>query len=73
MKLQVVEQVLHREEIRMISGAFITGTTVDIAPIRSIDDCTISSMNNPQIQTIMRLYSEEVNAYIEQHKPRSKS
>ena len=68
LNLQVFEELLHREEIGAISGAFITGTTVDIAPIRSIDDYPISSMENPQIQEIMRLYSEEVNAYIEQHK-----
>jgi branched-chain amino acid aminotransferase len=73
MKLQVLEELLHRGEISEISGAFITGTTVDIAPIRSIDDYTISSVENPHIQNIMRLYSGEVNAYIEQHKPHTKS
>lgn len=72
-ELQVLEELLHREEISSISGAFITGTTVDIAPIRSIDNHTISSMENPHIQNIMRLYSDEVNAYIEQHTPRTKS
>jgi len=73
MKLQVEEALLHRDEISTISGAFITGTTVDIAPIRSIGDYTISSMENPYIQNIIRLYSDEVNAYIEQHKPPTKS
>lgn len=73
LNLQVFEELLHREEIGAISGAFITGTTVDIAPIRSIDDYPISSMENPQIQEIMRLYSEEVKAYIEQHKLHTRS
>ena len=73
MKLQVMEELLHRREISSISGAFITGTTVDIAPIRSIDDHTIPSMENLQIQDIMRLYSDEVNAYIEQHKSHARS
>ncbi|MBT8334675.1 MAG: aminotransferase class IV [Deltaproteobacteria bacterium] len=73
MKLHVMEELLHRGEIRTVSGAFITGTTVDIAPIRSIDDYTISSMENPQIQNIMRLYSDEVNAYLKQHTPHTKS
>jgi branched-chain amino acid aminotransferase len=73
MKLQVLEELLHRRDISEISGAFITGTTVDIAPIRSIDDCTIPSMENPQIKSIMRLYSDEVKAYIEQHQPHTKS
>lgn len=73
LNLQVFEELLHREEIGAISGAFITGTTVDIAPIRSIDDYPISSMENPQIQAIMRLYSEEVKAYIEQHKLHTRS
>lgn len=73
LNLQVFEELLHREEIGAISGAFITGTTVDIAPIRSIDDYPISSMENPQIQEIMRLYSEEVKAYIEQHKRHTRS
>lgn len=73
MKLQVREELLHCGEISAISGAFITGTTVDIAPIRSIDDYTISSMENPHIQNIMRLYSDEVNAYMEQHKTHTKS
>ena len=73
MKLHVLEELLHRSEISEINGAFITGTTVDIAPIRSIDDYTIPSMENPHIQTIMRLYSDEVNTYIEQHKSYTKS
>ena len=73
LNLQVFEELLHREEIGAISGAFITGTTVDIAPIRSIDDYPISSMENPLIQEIMRLYSEEVKAYIEQHKRHTRS
>lgn len=73
LNLQVFEELLHREEIGAISGAFITGTTVDIAPIRSIDDYPISSMENPQIQAIMQLYSEEVKAYIEQHKLHTRS
>ena len=73
MKLHVQEELLNRGDISEISGAFITGTTVDIAPIRSIDDYTISSMENPHIQNIMRLYSDEVNAYIQQHKPDTES
>lgn len=73
MQLQVQEKLLHRGEISAISGAFITGTTVDIAPIRSIDDYTISSMENSQIQTIMQLYSDEVKTYIEEHTPHTRS
>lgn len=68
--LPVREELLHQEEISEISGAFITGTTVDIAPVRSIADHTISSMENPCIQDIMKRYSDEIEKYIEQHHPK---
>jgi len=64
MNLKVEETLLHSSEIKAISGAFITGTTVDIAPIRSIDEHTLSSMASPEIQTIVQRYSDEVEAYI---------
>jgi branched-chain amino acid aminotransferase len=66
LEIEVKEETLHVEELPKIEGAFITGTTVDVLPIGSIDDRKIHSVSNPFIQNIVKQYNEEMREYIEQ-------
>jgi branched-chain amino acid aminotransferase len=58
------EERLHRGEIEGIEAAFLTGTTVDVMPIGTIEDCALGSASHPMVQGIVEKYREEVRACI---------
>jgi branched-chain amino acid aminotransferase len=62
--IDVQEKMLHRDDLNRIEAAFITGTTIDILPIGSIDRLQLASVGHPVIQTITRAFTEKVSAYI---------
>ena len=62
------EKPLHLSDLAAIDGAFISGTTVDVVPIGSIDDAKYCSASYPLIDRIIKEYSQEARAYIVQHK-----
>ena len=62
--IDVQEKMLHRDDLNRIEAAFITGTTIDILPIGSIDRLQLASVGHPVIQTITRTFTEEVSACI---------
>ncbi len=64
LETQVREEPLHFGELPEIEGAFITGTTVDVLPISSVDDRKILSASAPLIQKIKEQYDEEVKTYV---------
>lgn len=63
------EEKLHRREIAGIEAAFLTGTTVDVMPIGSIEDRTLGSASHPVVQRIVEKYREEVEAYVRRSPP----
>lgn len=60
----VKEALLHRDDVPEIEGTFITGTTVDVLPVRSIGDVSIASTASALIAGIIDAYNAEVDAYI---------
>lgn len=62
--IDVKEKMLHRDDLNRMEAAFITGTTIDILPIGSIDRLELASVGHPVIQTITRVFTEQVSAYI---------
>lgn len=62
--IDVQEKMLHKDDLNRIEAAFITGTTIDILPIGSIDRLQLASVGHPVIQTITRAFTEEVSAGI---------
>ena len=62
--IDVQEKMLHKDDLNRIEAAFITGTTIDILPIGSIDRLQLASVGHPVIQTITRAFTEEVSACI---------
>ena len=58
------EQRLHRREIPGLEAAFLTGTTVDVMPIGTIEDCALASPTHPVVQEIVERYREDVKAYV---------
>ena len=68
--LQVKEERLHIDDLKMLQAAFITGTTVDVLPIGSIEDVSIPSTTNSNLKRIIALYQERIQAYLQQHPAR---
>ncbi len=63
--IEIREERLHRAEIEGIEAAFLTGTTVDVMPIGTIEDCTLGSASHPMVRGIVEKYWEEVEAYVQ--------
>jgi branched-chain amino acid aminotransferase len=62
--IEIREERLHRGEIPGIAAAFLTGTTVDVMPIGTIEDCALGSASHPVVRKIVEKYREEVRAYV---------
>ena len=64
MGLSVREKRLHRDALEHIEGAIITGTTVDVLPIGSVDSLQLPSASHPLLCDIIRRYDALAAAYI---------
>lgn len=62
--IEIREQRLHRGEIEGIEAAFVTGTTVDVMPIGTIEDCSVGSASHPLVREIVEKYGEAVKACV---------
>ena len=58
--IKVVKREIYLEELNAFDGAFITGTSNDVLPIRKIDDITYKSANNEIIKKASKLYLNEM-------------
>jgi branched-chain amino acid aminotransferase len=52
----VTEQFIDAEELGQIDGAFLSGTSIKVLPIRSIDDMSLDSSANTVISAVRREY-----------------
>lgn len=62
--LPVLEKSIHSMGLEDIQGAFLTGTTVNVTPIRSIAMTPLNSANIPLIRRIVADYDQEITEYI---------
>jgi branched-chain amino acid aminotransferase len=63
--IEIREKRLHRRELEGIEAAFLTGTTVDVMPIGTIEAQALASASHPMVRGIVKKYREEVNAYVQ--------
>lgn len=68
--LDIVEKSLNVNELANIDGAFLSGTSLNVLPIRCIDDnCYIEQGNKPEIITkIMNSFDKIVEDYLNYRK-----
>ena len=64
LNLQVKEEIIKVKDLKDIQAGFITGTTVDVLPIFSIDNLQLTSANNNIMQNIIHAYNKEMKDYI---------
>lgn len=62
--ISVKEQLLHRSDLHMLQGAFITGTTIDVLPIGHIDNLYIPSVKQSIIAQVADEFAAACRAYI---------
>ncbi|WP_432663819.1 aminotransferase class IV [Wukongibacter baidiensis] len=65
-EVKVVEKEASSEALQEYDGAFITGTSTNVLPIKTIDDIRIASCENGLIIKVMKIYEEDKNNYIKQ-------
>ncbi len=68
LNLKLIEENIHVEDLVKIDGAFMTGTSVNVLPITTIEKQRLDSVNNFVIKTISSKYMEEVKKYIKSKK-----
>lgn len=63
--IQIEKRVIRDIDLLDIDGAFITGTTVGVVPIKSIETIELNSQENPLIKKIIKGYKDLQKEYIE--------
>mgnify|MGYP000930036361 FL=1 len=62
--IKVEKRVINFNDLAAFDGAFITGTSNDVLPIRAIDDKVYNSAGNEIVRKISKLYLNEVRKEI---------
>lgn len=68
LKINIIERSIHKDQLKTIDGAFMSGTSVNVLPISEIDDLKVNSMTNKMIIKISRSYNKKMIDYISLHK-----
>ena len=66
--IEVIEESIHKEDINKIDGAFMSGTSVNVLPISTINELKINSVDNEIIMKINKAYEKKMIDYIELYK-----
>lgn len=66
--IEIIEESIHEDELKDLEGAFMSGTSVNVLPISTIGDLKINSVHSSIIKDISRLYMEEMDKYIYEHR-----
>ncbi|HEY8361722.1 MAG TPA: aminotransferase class IV [Tissierellaceae bacterium] len=68
LNIRIIEESIHVDDLNKVDGAFMSGTSVDVLPISTIDDIKLDSVNNRIIKEIGKGYLDLRNSYIEANK-----
>lgn len=63
-EIQVEKRIINLEELDLFDGAFITGTSNDVLPIKTIDERIYNSAENRIVKKAYELYMNEVKKEI---------
>ena len=68
LNIKIIEENIHVGELDKLEGAFMTGTSVNVLPISTIDHIKLGSIKNKMIQDISKAYVNKMEKYIEENK-----
>ena len=66
--IEVEKRIIRDIDLVEVDGAFISGTTVGVLPIRSIESIVLNSQNSELIKKIIKGYQELQQEYINERK-----
>ena len=66
--IQIIEESIRVEDLEKIDGAFMTGTSVNVLPIATVDKIQLDSVNNKMVKEINQAYIGKMNDYIQKNK-----
>lgn len=66
--IEVIEQGIEVDSLQKYEGAFITGTSINALPVRSIDGIKFESSKNNTIIKVMEVYEKNKDDYINRRK-----
>lgn len=66
--IDLIEKDILVDDITKYDGAFITGTSINVLPIKSIDKTILNSQNNDLVKHIMGIYEQDMKNYINTRK-----
>ncbi|NMB28010.1 MAG: aminotransferase class IV [Tissierellia bacterium] len=69
LNVKVIEENIHVEDLNKVDGAFMSGTSVNVLPIATIDHIKLDSVNNKIIKEINNAYVNKMKEYINIRKP----
>jgi branched-chain amino acid aminotransferase len=64
---EVIEEFICADEISQTEGAFLSGTSIKVLPIKSIDSLELNPSSNAIIAAVRREYNTIVEKYIDNH------
>ena len=62
--LDLIYRSIKKDEISSLDGAFMSGTSVDLLPIESIDDFSLDSASNEIFNLLLNKYREYLGDYL---------
>lgn len=65
LNIELVEENIHLDNLNRLEGAFMSGTSVDVLPISTIENIKLESINNHIIKQVMDGYKNKMKLYIE--------
>lgn len=66
-RIEYMERDILESDIETFDGAFLTGTSINILPIRRMDRRHFDSSHNKLIQSMMEHLDSKINQYIKEH------
>lgn len=69
--IEVQERYISVNELEEYQGAFISGTSPKVLPIKTIDSIKISSSDNFLVKKVIELYDNNIDKYINEHNKQS--
>ncbi len=64
---EVVEKFIKADEIDQTDGAFLSGTSIKVLPVKSVDHIVLDSSSNPVVKAVKSEYEKILREYIENH------
>lgn len=68
LNIDILEETIHKDHVKDLEGAFISGTSIGVLPITRIDNMIIESTDNEVIKKLNESYNELIENFIKDHK-----